>query len=72
MWVASPTTGDCVRVLKGGKVTDRVKPVGNRVTACVLGGPNRRTLYLTTDQYPLIGSGRIEAVEVTVPGAGYP
>lgn len=72
VWVASPTTGDCVRVLKGGQVTDRVRPVGKRVTACVLGGADRRTLYLTTDEMPALGTGRIEMVDVKVPGAGFP
>jgi sugar lactone lactonase YvrE len=75
VWVACPTLGDCTRVLMGGKVVERIKvPPGNRVTACVLGGPERRTLYLTTDRVPAGDrvSGCIEVAEVAVPGVGYP
>jgi sugar lactone lactonase YvrE len=69
VWCASPVSGDCVRMVAGGEITDRVVPtVGNRVTACALGGPDRRTLYLTTDRHPMRGGGAIEAVEVDVPG----
>jgi sugar lactone lactonase YvrE len=69
VWVASPVSGDCVRMIAGGEITERVVPtVGNRVTACALGGPDRRTLYLTTDRHPMRGGGAIEAVEVDVPG----
>jgi sugar lactone lactonase YvrE len=69
VWVASPVSGDCVRMLAGGEITDRVVPTaGNRVTACALGGAERRTLYLTTDRHPEQGGGSIEAVEVDVPG----
>ena len=72
VWMASPTTGVCQRVLQGGRITDRVTPLGNRVTACVLGGADRKTLFLTTDENPRPATGRIEAVEVNVPGEGYP
>ena len=72
VWVASPTTNDCVRYRMGGEVLERVKGVGRRITSCVLGGADRRTLFLTTDEHPEIGKGRIEIARVTVPGAGYP
>lgn len=73
VWCASPQTGDCVRMLEGGRVSARVVPAhGTRVTSCVLGGPGRRTLYLTTDRHPQVGGGAIEAVNVDVPGAGFP
>jgi hypothetical protein len=47
------------------------------VFACTLGGPDRRTLYLVTapafgDDQAGAGRGRIEAVRVDVPGAGWP
>jgi hypothetical protein len=44
----------------------------------MLGGPERRTLYLLTakstdpDECRKLMSGRIEAVEVSAPGAGLP
>lgn len=69
IWCASPVSGDCLRMLDGGEVTDRVRPtVGTQVTACALGGADLRTLYLTTDGSAPIGGGAIEAVEVDVPG----
>ena len=46
--------------------------------ACMLGGPDRSTLFVCTagDHDPTglrhTTTGRIEAVEVDVPGAGYP
>jgi len=72
VWFASPHTGECVRVLAGA-VTDVLRPtVGRRVTACALGGEDRRTLFLMTDRKPEYSSGSVEAVRVEVPGAGSP
>jgi hypothetical protein len=51
---------------------------GRTAIACVLGGPERRTLFLlsSTDAYPqrLIGTklSRLDAVTVDIPGAGLP
>jgi hypothetical protein len=45
--------------------------------ACVLGGPDRTTLYLLTNP-PFDasaiggGGGRVETVAVAIPGAGWP
>ena len=77
IWVASPSTDEALRVLEGGEVTDRVK-ADRGVYACMLGGSDRRTLYLLTakstdaDECRALKSGRIEATEVAVPGAGLP
>ena len=74
IWVASPSgTTEVLRVLKGGEVTDRVK-VETQPFAAMLGGPDRRTLFVCTSilgESPP-GSGRIETVQVDVPGAGLP
>jgi sugar lactone lactonase YvrE len=66
------------RVLAGGGVADRVE-IGDRAAiACMLGGPDRRTLFLlsSSDAYPakLVGtrSSRVETIRVDVPGAGFP
>lgn len=68
VWVASPVSGDCFRMLEGGGITHRAQPrLGGGVTSCALGGPDLRTLFLTTNGATL-GSGAIEAVEVAVPG----
>lgn len=78
IWVASPTTAEFLRVLEGGAITDRI-PVTNQAIACALGGPDRRTLYMITGrvggnaQKSLeLRSGRIEARQVAVAGAGLP
>ena len=77
VWVASPSTNEALRVREGGQVTDRVK-ADRGVYACMLGGADRRTLFVLTakstdpDECRALLSGRIEAVEVDVPGAGLP
>lgn len=70
IWVASPYPGEVLRVLKGGTITHRVK-VTTKPYACMLGGPDRRTLIVCTSGSEA-ASGRIEIVEVEVPGAGLP
>jgi sugar lactone lactonase YvrE len=79
-WVAAVTAGAFIRVREGGEVTDRL-PVddGRRAIACVLGGPDRRTLFQLTattlgDAEPSLAAmdARVDAVEVAVPGEGRP
>jgi sugar lactone lactonase YvrE len=70
VWVAAPHPGVVFRVRQGGRVTHRVK-VSTKPYACMLGGPERRTLIICTAGSS-IASGRIEIVEVAVPGAGWP
>jgi sugar lactone lactonase YvrE len=77
VWVAAPEPGEVLRVREGGVITHRVK-VSTRPYACMLGGPERRTLFVCTAESAVPGgargraSGRIEIVEVEVPGAGLP
>lgn len=77
IWVASPIGGGGVlRVREGGEVLERVA-VEHEAFACMLGGPERRTLFICTapDSNPAKTGdcrGRIEIVEVDVPGAGLP
>ena len=77
IWVASPTTSEVVRVREGGEVCGRV-PVATDAYACMLGGPDRRTLFVCTaaSSEPEVcveqRSGRIEMIEVEIPGAGLP
>ena len=78
VWVADPRNGQVLRVLEGGEITDRIScGEGRNAFACMLGGQDRRTLFVITN----IGSGpkaattrngRVEVVEVDVPGAGLP
>lgn len=77
LWVASPLTRELLRVRQGGEVADRANTFGAPY-ACMLGGPDRRILYICTaethDPAEALRSpgGRIEVVDVAVPGAGLP
>ncbi|HLH28291.1 MAG TPA: SMP-30/gluconolactonase/LRE family protein [Acidimicrobiales bacterium] len=77
IWVANAVAPECLLVAEGGKVVDRVE-TSQSCFACMLGGADRRTLYLVTAPISTESvvsasrSGRIERVEVDVPGAGLP
>jgi sugar lactone lactonase YvrE len=70
VWVAAPGRKRVVRVLEGGKITHIVK-VENDAYACMFGGPCRKTLFVATSKHTR-DAGRIEFVEVDIPGAGIP
>jgi len=79
VWAALEDGMQFVRIAEGGNVLDRVDVGSDRIAlACVLGGADRRTLYMcTAEELDPSGSsgrrtGRIEAVSVDVPGAGLP
>lgn len=87
VWLASPTTGEVLRVLEGGAVTQRIV-APEQPLAVVLGGPDRRTLYIASshlfdrvegrtaftgrEQLRKQRRGRIDSVQVEVAGAGWP
>jgi len=78
IWVADPTNSQCVRVVEGGEVTDRI-PTSQGCFACMLGGADGRTLHLITGRLSgdvdlLVAElpGRVETVRVDVRGAGRP
>jgi sugar lactone lactonase YvrE len=77
IWVASPMSGEVLRVREGGEVTERIR-VASQAIACMLGGPARTTLFvctsesLTAEDCRAKRSAKIEVVEVAVPGAGLP
>jgi sugar lactone lactonase YvrE len=77
IWFANPVSRHCVRVREGGEVTGRVT-CSQTAYACVLGGGDRRTLFImtgkTSDRFEIADKtlGRIEAVRVDVAGAGTP
>lgn len=77
IWMADFVGGRVARVLEGGEVTDSI-PVEQRAVACMLGGEDRRTLYVlqspSADPADLAGRGlsSISAVRVDVPGSGLP
>lgn len=47
VWVASPTSGEVLRVLRGGEVTQRIT-TREQPLAVVLAGADRRTLYIAS------------------------
>lgn len=78
VWTSMTLAHQFQRVAPGGGVIDRVD-IGDRAAiACMLGGPDRRTLFLlsSSDAYPakLVGTrwSRVEMIRVDVPGAGFP
>ena len=77
VWVSNPLAPECIRVLEGGEVTDRVSTEHNTY-ACMLGGDGGTTLYICSadaneaDWSANQASGFIEVVEVAVPHAGLP
>jgi len=70
IWVAAPGRRRVARVLEGGQITHIVK-VENDAYACMLGGPDRKTLFVATSTHTR-DAGRIEFVKVDIPGAGLP
>ena len=77
VWTSDARNPRVLRVFDGGRV-DRTISTGERSTfACMLGGDDRRTLFVLTNtgsgpQMAEKRDGRIEAVRVDVPGAGLP
>lgn len=77
IWVADPRAGAVLRMQEGGRVLQRVTPPDGCPYACVLGGPQRRTLAVCTARLsgPAAASersGALQTTEVKVPGAGLP
>jgi sugar lactone lactonase YvrE len=77
IWIASPLSAEVLRVREGGEVTRRI-PVQTQAFACMLGGPDRCTLFILTaasshpEECRRNATGRIEMAAVDVPGAGWP
>ena len=77
IWVADPHNKEVVRFRYGGEVTDRIVLGDRGAYACMLGGENRRTLFVCTNidsgpEVALRRTGKIEVTTVNVPGAGLP
>jgi sugar lactone lactonase YvrE len=77
VWVADARGHDVIRVLDGGRIAEAIGVGERTVFACMLGGDDRRTLFLctSTGSGPAMAEktdGKIETVRVRVPGAGRP
>jgi sugar lactone lactonase YvrE len=79
VWYADVPNRRCVRAAAGGAVLQTVD-LDRGGFACALGGPERSTLFIvaadwrgmTDSEMVQAGSGQVLAVDVEVPGAGWP
>lgn len=77
IWVADPRGKRVIRYAEGGRVLDEIGFGERGAYACMLGGPERRHLFVVTnfDSGPAAEAGTdgaIEVIEVDTPGAGLP
>jgi sugar lactone lactonase YvrE len=76
VWYGDVGSSRCVRVREGGEVLQTVT-LDRGCFACMLGGANRKTLYMVAAKWPDAMSGgertgQVLALEVEIPGAGWP
>jgi len=77
VWVASPLTSEVIRVREGGEIIRSINTIMPPF-ACMLGGSDRKTLFILEAETPQYEeartkkSSRIEIMEVDVAGAGIP
>ena len=78
VWYADVPNACCRRVREGGEVVGEVK-LDRGGFACVLGGPERRTLYITAASWfgmdrmaEMGGTGRVFATPAPAAGVGWP
>jgi sugar lactone lactonase YvrE len=78
VWYADVPNKRCQRVREGGEVLDEVR-LDRGCFACMLGGPQRRTLYIMAATWfgmdrmgEMAGTGKVLTVEVAAPGVGRP
>jgi sugar lactone lactonase YvrE len=78
VWVAAFEEDAFIRLDPNGRELQRIEVPGRRALACVLGGPERRTLFCLSaaTSYEELrqrkSSARIDVVDVEIAGAGYP
>jgi sugar lactone lactonase YvrE len=79
VWCADVGNKHCVRVAEGGEVLQTVEH-DRACFACMLGGPDRRTLFVVANEWggpssvgqPADAHGQLLAVSVSTVGAGWP
>jgi sugar lactone lactonase YvrE len=78
VWVAAFEEDAFIRLDANGRELQRIAVPSRRALACVLGGPERKTLFCLSaaTSYEELrqrkSSSRIDAVDVEIAGAGYP
>jgi sugar lactone lactonase YvrE len=78
LWVAMVQESEYVRVDPAGEIVERIAAASPFALACMLGGPERRHLFLNSADTSMErlkngdSVGRIDVVEVPVAGAGLP
>ncbi len=80
VWYADVPNKRCVRVREGGEVLQTID-LDRGGFACMLGGPDRRTLFIVTAEWRGMDkiqevakarTGQVLTIEAPVPGAGWP
>jgi sugar lactone lactonase YvrE len=77
VWYADVGTSRCVRVREGGDVLASIE-LDRGCFACVLGGPDRRTLFMAVNEWAGPQAitdarrGQVIATEAPAPGVGWP
>jgi sugar lactone lactonase YvrE len=73
VWTAIAYQPEVIRIKMGGEVTHRISLSG-QAFACMLGGTDRRTLFIFTvdSSFSVRRVGQLEVIRVEVPGAGLP
>jgi sugar lactone lactonase YvrE len=78
VWIACLGANRIIRMIDGGAITDTIPLPGRDAYACMLGGADRRDLYICTARSYVPAEtraqrgGKIEVVRVAIPGAGLP
>ena len=79
VWLANPEGEHAVlRVREGGAITDRIALPGTHAYAVMLGGPERKQLFVCASethnpaQIAQAPSATLRVLDVAVPGAGRP
>jgi sugar lactone lactonase YvrE len=76
VWFASVPGQRCVRVREGGEVLQTIE-ADRGCFACMLGGPDGRSLFAVVAAWPeamggAVRTGQVLVADVSVPGAGWP
>jgi sugar lactone lactonase YvrE len=78
VWYADVPNKRCVRVREGGEVRQTIH-VDRGCFACMLGGADKRTLYIVAAEWhgfekmmDGLGTAQVLAIEAPAPGVGWP